>query len=285
MQTKTSIRYFNHIPIRARWDNDQHKWWYSATDVVTALSETKNARRYWNTLKSRHIELSSICGQLKLTASDGKKYMSDVLDEEGISRALLFVSSKSRVDFAKWVKGLASPIDEQSRVRAYELFNNGLLNEIEVGTTKGLQQIHSYLFSGLYDFAGKIRSQNISKGGFTFANSMYLSKTLDNIDGMEEGDFNNILNKYIEMNIAHPFMEGNGRSTRIWLDLLLKKNLNKSVDWSKIDKKDYLTAMTESPVNDKKIKSLIYDALTDDINNHEVFMKGIDYSYYYEEED
>ncbi|MDE5565771.1 MAG: Fic family protein [Anaeroplasmataceae bacterium] len=211
--------------------------------------------------------------------------MSDVLDEEGISRALLFVSSKSRVDFAKWVKGLASPIDEQSRVRAYELFNNGLLNEIEVGTTKGLQQIHSYLFSGLYDFAGKIRSQNISKGGFTFANSMYLSKTLDNIDGMEEGDFNNILNKYIEMNIAHPFMEGNGRSTRIWLDLLLKKNLNKSVDWSKIDKKDYLTAMTESPVNDKKIKSLIYDALTDDINNHEVFMKGIDYSYYYEEED
>ncbi|MCM1130157.1 MAG: Fic family protein [Anaeroplasma bactoclasticum] len=187
------------------------------------------------------------------------------------------------MDFSKWIKGLASPLDEQSRARAYELFDNGLLDTIEVGTTRGLQQIHSYLFSGLYDFAGKIRSQNISKGGFTFANSMCLSEILKTIDEMPQTDFDSIVDKYIEMNIAHPFMEGNGRATRIWLDLILKNQLHKSIDWSKIDKKEYLNAMEESPLNDKEIKDLLKKALTEDIESHEFFMKGIDYSYYYEE--
>ncbi|MCM1196782.1 MAG: Fic family protein [Roseburia sp.] len=196
---------------------------------------------------------------------------------------LVFISSNLKIDFSKWIKGLASPLDEQSRARAYELFDNGLLDTIEVGTTRGLQQIHSYLFSGLYDFAGKIRSQNISKGGFTFANSMCLSEILKTIDEMPQTDFDSIVDKYIEMNIAHPFMEGNGRATRIWLDLILKNQLHKSIDWSKIDKKEYLNAMEESPLNDKEIKDLLKKALTEDIESHEFFMKGIDYSYYYEE--
>lgn len=283
MRAKTSIRYFNNTPIRSRWDDENNKWWYSATDVIVALTDTKNARRYWNTLKSRHAELSTICRQLKLTASDSKQYVSDVLDEEGISITTLFISSKHKVDFSKWMLGLASPIDEQSRTRAYELFDNGLLNEIEVGTTKGLQQIHSYLFSGLYEFAGKIRVQNISKGGFTFANATYLSDILKRIENMEESNFDAIMDKYVEMNIAHPFLEGNGRATRIWLDLILKKNFKQNVDWSKINKKDYLEAMVASPLDSSKIKKLVYNALTFDIDNHEIFMKGIDYSYYYEE--
>ncbi len=283
MRTKTSIRYFNSIPVRARWDEETSQWWYSATDITIALTGTNNARRYWNTFKSRHAELSSLCRQLKLTASDGKQYLSDVLNEEGIRFVLIYITSKDKVAMLKWIKGLSNPIDEQSRVRAYELFDNGLLSDIEVGTTKGLQQIHSYLFMGLYDFAGQIRNKNISKGGFSFANSMYLTKILQDIDKMKEETFDDIISKYIEMNIAHPFMEGNGRATRIWLDLILKKQLKKSVDWSKIDKREYLNAMEESPLNDKKIRTLLFEALTGNIHNHEIFMKGIDYSYYYEE--
>ncbi len=283
MRTKTSIRYFNSIPVRARWDEETSQWWYSATDITIALTGTNNARRYWNTFKSRHAELSSLCRQLKLTASDGKQYLSDVLNEEGIRFVLIYITSKDKVAMLKWIKGLSNPIDEQSRVRAYELFDNGLLSDIEVGTTKGLQQIHSYLFMGLYDFAGQIRNKNISKGGFSFANSMYLTKILQDIDKMKEETFDDIISKYIEMNIAHPFMEGNGRATRIWLDLILKKQLKKSVDWSKIDKREYLNAMEESPLNDKKIRTLLFKALTGNIHNHEIFMKGIDYSYYYEE--
>lgn len=277
MRTKTSIRYFNNTPIRSRWDEENNKWWYSAIDVIVALTETKNARKYWNTFKLRHLELSMKCKQLKLTAVDGKQYMSYVLDEEGISLLLYHLSSNFKFDFAKCVKGLASSIDEQSRARAYDLFDNGLLDTIDVGRTRGLQQIPTYLFSGIYKFAGKIRSQNISKGGFTFANAMYLSDAFKKID--------NILDKYVEMSIAHPFLEENGRTTRIWLDLMLKKRLKQSVEWSKIDKKEYLEAMVESPLDATKIKNLIFSTLTSDIDNHEIFMKGIDYSYYYEEID
>jgi cell filamentation protein len=147
-----------------------------------------------------------------------------------------------------------------------------------------LQQIHSYIFGGLYDFAGKIRQKNISKGGFRFAIAQFLENTLKDIENMPENTFDEIVNKYVEMNVAHPFMEGNGRSTRIWLDLILKKRLKKCVDWSKINKNDYLNAMIVSHKNDTVIKKLLENALTDKINDHETFMKGIDYSYYYEEE-
>jgi len=164
------------------------------------------------------------------------------------------------------------------------LFESSLIDSIEVGTIKGLQQIHAYLFGGLYDFAGKIRQKNISKNGFQFAMVQYLDNTLKEIDGMRENTFEEIVNKYIEMNIAHPFMEGNGRSARIWLDLILKKHLAKCVDWSKISKNDYMNAMIESPTNSMKITNLLKNALTDEIYSREMFMKGIDYSYYYEED-
>lgn len=176
-------------------------------------------------------------------------------------------------------------IDEISKERAGKLFDSTELASFEVGTIKGLQQIHEYLFGNLYDFAGKIRTKNISKGGFTFASSIYLHQGLAEIDKMPETSLEAVVTKYVEMNIAHPFMEGNGRSARIWLDLMLKKNLGSCVDWQKIDKNDYLSAMQRSPVNDLEIRELLRTALTDKIDDREVFMKGIEQSYYYEEPD
>lgn len=176
-------------------------------------------------------------------------------------------------------------IDEISKERAIKLFGSDEIASFEVGTTKGLQQIHEYLFGGLYDFAGKIRKQNISKDGFRFANSLYLKDALRRIEQMSENTFEEIIEKYAEMNIAHPFMEGNGRSTRIWLDLVLKKRLNKCVDWSSVHKNDYLEAMIRSHVKTTELRELLRGALTDKIDDREVFMKGIEQSYYYEEAD
>jgi len=174
-------------------------------------------------------------------------------------------------------------IDRKSKTKAYAMFESSFINNIEVGTIKGLQQIHGYLFGGLYDFAGQIRQKNISKGGFQFAVSHFLGNTLKQIEAMSENTFDEIINKYVEMNIAHPFMEGNGRSARIWLDLILKKHLKKCVDWSKISKQDYMISMILSPTKSKVLKSLLENALTTKINDREMFMRGIDYSYYYEE--
>lgn len=172
-------------------------------------------------------------------------------------------------------------IDKESLENAKKLFSSGNINNIEVGTTNGLQQIHKYLFDRLYDFAGEIRKENISKGNFRFGNSLYLKEMLKKIETMPETTLNEIINKYVEMNIAHPFLEGNGRSTRIWLDLILKKNLNKIVNWENIDKKLYLQAMERSPINTLEIKTLIENNLTDDLSL-ESFFKGIETSYYYE---
>jgi len=176
-------------------------------------------------------------------------------------------------------------IDAISKERAIKLFDGQETEIFEVGTTKGLRQIHEYLFRELYDFAGQIRTKDISKGGFRFASSLYLEESLAKIDKMPESTFEEILAKYVEMNIAHPFMEGNGRSMRLWLDLILKKNLKACIDWAKIDKVDYLNAMQRSPVNDLEIRELLRSSLTDKIYDREVFMKGIEQSYYYEEED
>ena len=170
-----------------------------------------------------------------------------------------------------------------SKNRAYSLFGSSLFDSIEVGTAKGLRQIHAYIFGGLYDFAGQIRTKTISKGGFKFCVAEYLESALKKIEQMPENTFDEIVDKYVEMNVAHPFMEGNGRSTRIWLDMIFKKRLSKCVDWSKISKKDYLDAMRESHYDPAKIKELLRNALTDKIDDREMFMKGIDYSYYYEE--
>ena len=282
---KTSIRFFEDIPVRAVWDDELSKWWFCATDIAEALTKSKNPRSYWNAIKRRNFQLSTICRQLKLTAKDGKKYLTDVVDEEGVNALIAIIPSKKTLIFDKWLKGMGTSIDEKSKQKAYELFESGLINELEVGTITGLQQIHAYIFGGLYDFAGKIRSMNIAKGGFAFAPAMYLRQNLAIIEKMPEDTIENIVKKYVEMNVAHPFMEGNGRSTRIWLDLILKKNLRTCTDWSKIDKREYLDAMRESPVDASHIYELIKNAQTNQIDNREIFMKGIDYSYYYEEVD
>ena len=169
-----------------------------------------------------------------------------------------------------------------SKRKALELFDSGTLNKLEAGTVSSLKAIHKYLFDEIYDFAGEIRTVNISKGNFRFAPLMYLEAALANIDKMPQSTFDEIVEKYVEMNIAHPFREGNGRSTRIWLDLIFKTELHKVVDWSKVDKEDYLLAMERSPIKDLEIKHILKAALTDDINSREVYMKGIDHSYYYE---
>ena len=173
-------------------------------------------------------------------------------------------------------------IDRRSLELAYRLFESGDIDRIETGTVKGLQDIHAYIFSGLYDFAGKIRTLNISKGGFRFANSLYLDAILPVICKMPESSFEEIVAKYVEMNIAHPFMEGNGRATRIWLDMMLKKNLGKVIDWQTIDKAMYLQAMERSPVNDLELRHLLRPALTDRVDDREIIFKGIEQSYYYE---
>ena len=174
-------------------------------------------------------------------------------------------------------------LDEKSKLRAYELWDKNVLNKFEIGTTKGLQQIHKYIFNDLYDFAGIIRDRNIMKGGFKFIPYQHFKFILPNIDQMPETNLEEIVEKYVCMNIAHPFMEGNGRSTRIWLDLILKKNLKKVVDWSKISKEDYMEAMIVSHLDSQFIYDLIKKSLTDKINDREVYIKGIDYSYYYED--
>ena len=282
---KHSIRYFNNKPVRAVWDNDNSMWWYSAVDFILILIDPNSPRRYWNNVKVRNPELSPFCGQLKLFADDGKKYLSDVINEEGVRLLLTIIPSKYKKAILDWIKGLLDPIDEQSKKKAYDFYKTELIEKEEIGKTVALQKIHAYLFEGLYPFAGKIRTKTISKGGFVFANGDFLPQVLKDIDKMLDDTFPEIVDKYVEMNIAHPFNEGNGRSTRIWLDLLLKERLKKCIDWSKIKKNDYLSAMKESPINPKPIFDLLNHALTNDINNREIFMKGIDYSYCYEEEE
>ena len=280
---KTSIRYFLGKPVRAIWDDKNSEWWFSAIDIVSILATTDNARRYWYNIKTRNPKLSTICRQHKLHSNDGKQYLTDTLNQDGIKEVSVIIPSTHREELQNWLKGSLDPIDEQSKKRAYELFKNELIDEKFLGKTKSLQQIHSYLFAGLYDFAGKIRTKTISKDGFVFANGDFLPQILKDIDNMKDSSLDEIIDKYIEMNIAHPFMEGNGRATRIWLDLLLKNRLKRCVDWSKIDKDVYMNAMRKSPVNPRLLHELLQNALTDQIDSREVFMKGIDYSYYYEE--
>ncbi|MFA5660025.1 MAG: Fic family protein [Bacilli bacterium] len=280
---KHSIRYFNNQPVRAVWDHDKSQWWYSAVDLTKVLLDSSDARRYWNMFKMRHPELTSFCGQLKLYAADNKKYLSDVMNEEGVRLFVTIMPSKHKLAVQNWLTGMLDPLDEQSKRKAYEVFKSNLIQDDEIGKTISLLKIHAFLFEGLYPFAGKIRTKTISKGGFVFANGDFLPQILGEIEKMPQSTFDEIVNKYIEMNVAHPFMEGNGRATRIWVDLIFKKELSVCVDWSKIEKKEYLDAMTLSPNSDEDIKRILKNALTDEIDNRELFLKGVDTSYYYEE--
>ena len=290
--SKISIRFFDNKEVRAIWDEEHSKWWFSVLDIVGILnqeSDYNKIRNYWKYLKAKlkkeNNEVVSATTQFKLLAPDGKKRSTDTLDSAGIILLAKHFPNNRAMKFVDWFLYNDNSIDGQSKKKAYALFESNLIHEFEVGTTKGLQQIHAFLFGGLYDFAGKIRQKNISKGGFLFAPCQFIDATLQKIEQMPEITLEQIVDKYIEMNIAHPFMEGNGRTTRIWLDLILKKQLKQCVDWSKISKQDYMNAMILSPVKRDVLHTHLYNALTNKIYSREMFMKGIDYSYYYEEED
>lgn len=284
---KVSIRFFNDREVRAVWDDVQNKWWFCAVDVVAVLSGSENPSNYWYVLKNRmkksEPQLLTKCKGLKLKANDGKLRVMDCFDSEGIVELAKIFPGNKASSFLDWFLYSDNTIDGQSKKKAYALFESGMLNSLEPGSLKCLQQIHGYLFGGLYDSAGQIRTKNISKGGFTFANALHFPETLAVIERMPETTFEEIVDKYVEMNVVHPFMEGNGRSTRIWLDLMLKRALKRCVDWSKVDKFAYLEAMRVSVTDSARLKALLRGALTTKIADREMFMKGIDYSYYYEE--
>ena len=290
--SKKSIRFFNDREVRAVWDEEHNKWWFSATDIVRAINDEEDyvkAGNYWRWLKKKFItegfQPVSVTHDFKFEAPDGKQRKADALDAEGVQILATHYPNNRANAFLDWFTYSDNSIDGKSKKKAYTLIESGLLDSMEPGTVKCLQQIHAYLFGGLYDFAGQIRTKTIWKDGTLFCRVEYLMQNLRLIEKMPETSFDDIVNKYVEMNVAHPFMEGNGRSTRIWLDLMFKKRLKLCVDWSKIDKKQYLEAMRRSTTDSSNIRALLKGAMTDRIDDREIFMKGIDYSYYYEQED
>ena len=286
---KVSVRFYKDHEVRAIWNDEENKWYFSIVDIVAAITESPRPRVYWGTVKNRqkadYGQLYSKCIQLKLLAADGKRYATDCFAQEDVEEVVKTLPAKNTVDFLDWFTYSDNTIDGRSRKKAYTLWESNIVSVKDVGKVKSLQQIHAYLFGGLYDFAGKIRTKTISKGNTIFCLAEHLHSYLKTVEVMPETTFDEIVDKYVEMNMAHPFMEGNGRSTRIWLDMILKKRLGLCVDWSRIGKQDYLSAMIESEKDSSKIKSLLKQALTDRIDDREIFMKGIDYSYYYEQED
>ena len=288
--SKISIRFYKDHKVRAVWDEEKSLWWFSILDIVGAINEQDNHeknRNYWKYIKAKlrkeRNEVVSDTTQLKLTASDGKRYNTDVISQAGLEKLAKAIPNSQAMAFLDWFKYSENTIDGQSKKKAYTLWESNLVSDKDVGKVKALQQIHAYLFGGLYDFAGKIRTKTISKGNTLFCLAEYLHDNLKTIEQMPETTFDEIVDKYVEMNVAHPFMEGNGRSTRIWLDMIFKKRLGQCVDWSKIDKKDYLDAMIASHTDSTRIRELLKQAMTDRIDDREIFMKGIDYSYYYEQ--
>lgn len=299
MTNKLSIRFFKDREVRAIWNDDESKWYFSVLDIIGAINEQddyQKNRNYWKYLKTKirkesselvsgANQLNGVINRMKLKAADGKSYLTDVVDQAGVELLAKKIPNNRANEFLDWFTYSDNSIDGQSRKKVYSLWENNLIAENEVGTVKALQKIHAFLFGGLYDFAGKIRTKTISKGGTLFCRAEYLPQNLKIIERMPQKTFDEIVDKYVEMNMAHPFMESNGRSTRIWLDIIFKHSLKQCVDWSKINKKAYLNAMHASTTNSKPIKSLLKQALTNQITDRELFMKGIDYSYYYEQEE
>lgn len=292
MSSKRSIRFYNDHKVRAVWSEEENKWYFSVLDIIGAINEQddyQKNRNYWKYLKSKlqkqQNEVVSATNQLKFLAPDGKNRLADVLDADGVKMLAMSVPNNKATAFLDWFTFSDNSIDGQSRKKAYTLFESGIMEDMQPGTIKSLQQIHAYLFGGLYDFAGQIRTKTIWKDGTLFCRAEYLRYNLEQIEQMPQTTFDEIVDKYVEMNIAHPFMEGNGRSTRLWLDLIFKSSLKQCVDWSQIDKKAYLQAMRQSTTDSAMIRELLRSAMTDKINDREMFMKGIDYSYYYEQEE
>lgn len=290
--SKISIRFYKDYKVRAVWDEEHNHWWFSVLDIVGAINDQEDYqknRNYWKYLKTKlkkeGSEVVSGTNQLKLLAPDEKKRLTDVLDAKGVEQLAKAIRNPQAMAFLDWFKYSENTIDGRSKKKAYTLIESNLVADKDVGTVKALQQIHAYIFGGLYDFAGKIRTKTIAKSNTLFCLAEYLHQNLKAIEQMPETTFDEIVDKYVEMNVAHPFMEGNGRSTRIWLDLIFKKRMKMCVDWSKIDKREYLDAMIASHTDSSRIRELLKLALTDRIEDREIFMKGIDYSYYYEQED
>ena len=290
--SKISIRFYNDREVRAVWDEENSKWWFSAIDIIRAINDEVDyvkAGNYWRWLKKKltadGVELVSITHEFKFEAPDGKKRIADAIDNECIHILAKHYPNNRANAFLDWVTYSDNTIDGQSRKKAYTLWESDLVDDKDIGKVKSLQQIHAYLFGGLYDFAGKIRTKTIAKGNTLFCLAEHLDNYLKIVEAMPETTFDEIVDKYVEMNAAHPFMEGNGRSTRIWLDMIFKKRMKMCVDWSKINKKEYLDAMIASHTDSSRIRVLLKDSLTDKINDRETFMKGIDYSYYYEQEE
>ena len=292
IMSKQSIRFYNDHEVRAVWDEEYSKWWFSVLDIIGAINDQddyQKNRNYWkylkNKLRGEGHELVSATNQLRLTAPDGKKRLTDVVDTNGVLLLAQNIPNNKAINFLDWFTYSDNTIDGRSKKKAYTFIESNMVADKDIGTVKALQQIHAYIFGGLYDFAGKIRTKTISKGNTLFCLAEYLPQNLKVIEQMPENTFDEIVDKYVEMNVAHPFMEGNGRSTRMWLDQIFKKRLGLCVDWSKINKNDYLSAMIESRMDSTKIRELLKQAMTDKIDDREIFMKGIDYSYYYEQED
>ena len=292
MATKKSIRFYNDRKVRAVWSDTDNTWYFSATDVVRAINDEEDyvkAGNYWRWLKKKlaaeGVQLVSGAHEFKFEAPDGKMRKADVLNTDGVHLLAKHYPNNRANSFLDWFTYSDNSIDGQSRKKAYTFWESNIIDEEEIGTVKALQKIHAYIFGGLYDFAGQIRNKTIWKDGTLFCRAEYLKESLAKIEQMPQKTFDEIVDKYVEMNIAHPFMEGNGRSTRIWLDMIFKRSLKKCVDWSLIDKKKYLKAMHASTTDAKYIKALLKPALTDQIDDRELFMKGIDYSYYYEQEE
>lgn len=289
---KISIRFFDDWKVRAVWDSEQAKWWFLVLDIVGALQgeadEEKN-RHHWKYLRAQlrreNNQLGSLTTQLKFVHIDGKRRIANVMDYDGVIAFVRSFPSEEAERFIHWFTHVDGTLDPKSKVRAYDLYQSTRLAAFEVGTLNGLLQIHAYLFGGLYDFAGQVRTVNISKGGFQFAPVRHLPESLQHVEALPDNSFDEIVTKYVELNATHPFRDGNGRSMRIWLDLLLKKRLKKCVDWSRIAKDDYLAAMARSVVDPVPIKNILKAALTDKIDDREMFRKSVDYSYYYEQED
>ena len=292
MSTKKSIRFYNDHMVRAVWSDEENKWYFSVLDIIGAINEQddyQKNRNYWKYLKAKlrkeHSELVSATTQLKFRAADDKLYLSDAIEQAAVERLAKVVPNNKATAFLDWFTYADNSIDGQSRKKAYTFWESDIIADEEIGTVKALQKIHAYIFGGLYDFAGQIRTRTIWKDGTVFCRAEYLRYNLTQIEAMPQSTFDEIVSKYVEMNVAHPFMEGNGRSTRIWLDMIFKHSLKQCVDWSKINKKEYLQAMRLSMTDDSAIRELLRGAMTDRIDDREIFMKGIDYSYYYEQED